>query len=325
MEKSEVDYNQFVFNNEFKKDILIGLTAFPKYIDSKYFYDKRGDELFQQIMDLPEYYLTNCELEILQKYKEEILRIFNPTGHFNLIDLGAGDGFKTKILISHFLEQNLDYTYVPVDISSNAVESLKSDLEMEFDTIDVEGISKDYFSAIKELDNSSRKIILFLGANIGNFNRKKAESFFTELSKVVSKEDILIIGFDLKKNPDIILAAYNDKAGVTKDFNLNLLHRINQELGANFDVSLFEHSPQYDSITGEARSFLVSTISQEIKIPALDLVVSFYEGETIHSEISRKYDLQEIENLAISSGFKIIENLLDSKKYFTDSVWKIKI
>ncbi|MEX2591990.1 MAG: L-histidine N(alpha)-methyltransferase [Anditalea sp.] len=325
MRKSEIGIKAPAeVENEFSKEVFEGLRSSPKFLKSKYFYDKKGDELFQQIMKLPEYYLTRSEFEILNQNKEKILRILKPKEHLELIDLGAGDVYKTKILLKYFQDQRVDFTYIPVDISKNAIEKITTDLRSDIPGLVVNGICAEYLSAIKVLKKNSRKIIVFLGASIGNFSIKETMDFLKETSEKMTPQDLLVIGFDLKKDPDVILAAYNDKAGVSRQFNLNLLQRINREMGANFDLELFDHSPYYHPESGEIRSLLISKTSQTVKIPALDLSVNLDEGEPIHTEVSKKYSLKEIAALADTSGFEVVENLLDSKKYFADSLWRIK-
>ncbi len=309
-------------NFQFAKDVAEGLITNPKYLNSKYFYDKNGDELFRKIMKLPEYYLTGSELEILENNKEKFLQLMYSGEDFNLLDLGAGDALKTQVLLKYFVNQNVNFTYVPVDISQNAIQKVTDHLSKEIPRLKIKGFSEEYLQAIESLSDQKRKIILFLGASIGNFSYSETINFLQQISSSIDKKDHLIIGFDLKKDPQVILEAYNDKAGVTKDFNLNLLHRINRELGADFDVNFFEHYPNYNAENGEARSALVSTKKQLVEIPALELSVRLKEGEHIHTEISRKYSLKEIQGLAEVTGFEIVENLMDSKKYFTDSIWR---
>lgn len=301
-----------------------GLQATPKFLKSKYFYDKRGDELFQEIMELPEYYLTDCELEILELNKDKIIKIIAPKEHFQLLDLGAGDAAKTKILLKHFVQQKLDFTYCPVDISSHAIQEVSEKLKKEIPGLTIRGISKQYLQAMEQFPASTRKVIFFLGSSIGNFNYTESLQFLQEICVRMNGKDWLIIGFDLKKDPEVILKAYNDSSGVTRQFNLNLLRRINRELEGKLDVDSFEHAPYYDQESGEARSRLISTKDQLMEIPSLGLSLEIRKGESIHTEISRKYELQEIEELAKASGFEVVTNLMDSRNYFTDSVWRKK-
>ena len=312
---------------EFAKDTLEGLSTDPKYLSSKYFYDDKGSRIFQDIMQMPEYYLTDCELEIFETKKQEILIDFvGQHAHFELVELGAGDGLKTKILLSHFLSKNIDFKYSPIDISEDSVKNLLTDLKNEIPDLKVAGLIGDYFDLIKDIkvNGYPKKIILFLGSNIGNYNKQMSLEFFRHLKKVLNPQDQVFIGFDLKKDPDIILNAYNDPHGHTSAFNLNLLQRINTELVANFNLTDFKHKEVYDPQTGTALSFLVSLKKQEVEIRDLNLSISFEKGESIFMEMSQKYDIEMISELATKSGFEIVRNFYDERQYFVNSLWKLK-
>jgi len=310
----------------FSEDILRGLTSEPKFLLSKYFYNQEGDRLFNEIMKLDEYYLTRCEFEIIESNRNEFLDLFNHTANgFKLIEFGAGDGYKTKLILDTLVEQKANFQYVPIDISQNVLDILTKDLNSKLPELRVEAINAEYFAALKRLnlEGNSRKIVLFMGGNIGNFRKPQAIDFLKKLSSNLSEDDLVMIGFDLKKDPDIIERAYNDSKGITRDFNINLLQRINDELGGHFDVSKFKHFPTYNPISGEMESFLISTIKQEVKIDALDSTIQFDKWEPIHMEISKKYDLTEIEDLSTTAGFKTRKHFFDSRKYFVDSVWEV--
>jgi len=309
---------------EFEKDILQGLSSSPKHLYSKYFYDDEGSRIFQDIMGMPEYYLTNCELEIFNTHKGGILSHL-PKSHFELIELGAGDGLKTKILLSYFLKQQVDFKYIPIDISKDAVKKLLITLKKELPMLNVDGQIGDYFKLIGDLNTNDKspKIILFLGSNIGNFNQNKALAFLHELKAVMHSKDLLLIGFDLKKDKDLILKAYNDPHGHTAAFNLNLLRRINRELNADFTLNDFQHIETYDSESGTAKSYLLSLKKQEVFIRKLMKNISFNKGESIYMEMSQKYDHEMIDNLAKSSGFEVIKNYHDSQNYYSNSLWRV--
>jgi len=311
----------------FAHDILQGLTDYPKHLPSKYFYDAQGDLLFQQIMKLPEYYLTNCEFEIFEKQKEKILQAFTTRkGNFHLIELGAGDGYKTKVLLKHLCANDVQFEYVPVDISQNVLNHLQNNLKEEIPSLQVAPVNGDYFHALEQISehDRDRKVVLFLGSNIGNFNAENAHSFIKHIAGELNAGDLLFLGVDLKKEPSIILDAYNDKTGVTKAFNLNLLTRINSELGGNFDIDSFKHYPVYNPESGECKSYLLSLKKQDVYIEDLNLSVSFEAYESIHTEISKKYAFKELQQLAENTNFKIIENFTDQKGYFVDALWEKK-
>ncbi|WP_417591815.1 L-histidine N(alpha)-methyltransferase [Owenweeksia hongkongensis] len=309
--------------NQFAKDVHEGLSAPQKFLSSRYFYDATGDKIFQQIMAMPEYYLTKCEFEIFNQQKDQILSAINPGSKFNLVELGAGDGYKTKILLDHFLKQEANFEYFPVDISGDVLKTLKTDLNDRFPKLKVTNLNYEYFEALERLNelDDSPKVILFLGSNIGNFTPERAQSFFEKLNKVMRPGDKLLSGIDLKKDPHTILEAYNDPAGITRSFNLNLLKRMNRELGANFVIEDWDHFPTYDPFTGECRSYLMSCKKQDVTIEATGHTYSFRDSEPVHMEISRKYRLDEIEDLAGKTGFEVSQHFTDSRDYFVDSLW----
>ena len=309
----------------FAEDVLSGLSSTPKSLSSKYFYDERGSRLFQEIMNLPEYYLTRCEHEIFSTQTEVIFRAFdNGDSSFDLIELGAGDGTKTAVLVDHFLKQNADISYSPIDISQEALDALTKKFTAEFPDLAMSTLNGDYFRILKSLKNGGgrRKVLLFLGSNIGNFSREQAVDFFRQLRGVMNEKDLLFIGFDLQKDPHIIVRAYDDAAGVTAEFNLNLLRRINRELGANFDLDKFAHYAVYRPVECSARSFLISRDWQTVHIEALKRDFAFEPWEAVFMEISQKYSPKMIANLAAESGFEVKQNFFDLKKYYCDSLWR---
>lgn len=309
--------------SEFEKEVSQGLTDKPKHLSSMYFYDKKGDKLFQDIMAMPTYYLTDSEYEILESNKEEISNLFTGFGSFDLIELGAGDGKKTKILLKEFSDKKIDFTYVPIDISDNALNQLQNSIEKELPEVQVQPFQGTYFEALKEINNrENRKIILFLGSNIGNLEHEQAVVFMNKIQKLMQPEDLLFMGFDQKKNPQTILDAYNDKEGVTAAFNKNVLARINTELNANFDLEQFLHWEVYDPETGTAKSYLVSKIEQTVQIENLDLTVDFKQWETIHTEISQKYDYEIITWLAKESGLKMTTSYESTAYGYKNCVFK---
>lgn len=310
-------------NKQFKEDVDKGLSADNKSLPSKYFYDKKGDELFVKIMDLPEYYVTRAELEIFQLQSAQIIKALklNPDVHFELIELGAGNGLKTKELLQQLEKERFRFDYIPVDISQNALDKLEADLEIEMPNVLVKKRQGDYFQVLESLKDSRQlKIILFLGSNIGNMSDQLASEFIYGLGANLRPGDKLLLGVDLIKSAAIVLPAYNDSKGITAAFNMNLLRRINNELGGNFILSNFEHKAEYIEDEGIARSFLISKIDQKVKINDLHKTVSFVKGEKIQTEISRKYNEQIILKIIKETDFKIIDKLSDSKNYFTNYV-----
>ncbi len=306
-------------------DTLSGLGNNPKTLKAKYFYDAKGSRIFEQIMQMPEYYPTRCEQEIFTTQATAIVNaIANDTNEtFELVELGSGDGIKTSVLLKELMKTKANFTYIPIDISSQAIEALQKNLKSVLPSLKISPQTGDYFEIMHQINGYSglKKTALFLGANIGNYLADELALFLNGLSNFLHQGDKVLLGFDLKKSPAIIKAAYNDPHGLTRDFNLNLLKRLNCELGADFDLSCFEHHTEYNPITGYARSFLISTRAQKVMIASSNTVVSFDKWEPIFMEVSRKFDLKSISSLAKNYGFKIISNFTDSKEYFVDSLW----
>lgn len=307
---------------QFAQDVKLGLSAFPKRLSFKDFYDAEGSRIFQQIMQLADYYPTQCEYEILSIQKDAILKALPAS--FDLVELGAGDGLKTKILLKHFLIQGIDFQYVPIDISLDILAELAESLAKEMPSLRVNSLHDDYFSALKKLSAFSErpKVILFLGGNIGNFTPIEAVDFLTQLKAALNPGDFLLMGMDLVKDPETILKAYTDKEGVHASFNYNLLKRINQMLGANFVIENFQHYSNYLPQTGERGSYLISKKAQTVWIADLQMEIHFEAHESIFMAISQKYTLKQIQQMAMETNFAITENFLDSKAYFVDSLWK---
>jgi len=309
----------------FACDVDQGLSSSPKSLSSKYFYDDEGSRLFQEIMKLPEYYLTRSEFEIFESQTSEISNAFDAeNGEFDLLELGAGDGTKTSLLVNYFLKKGASFRYVPIDISSEALNFLTEKFHREFPELDIQAEQDDYFSTLKTFKEKSnrKKIVLFLGSNIGNFREKQAIEFFKHLREIMNPADLLFMGFDLHKNPQTIVNAYDDSQGVTARFNLNLLKRINRELRGDFNIDEFLHYASYHPLERAARSFLISQQKQTVYIEALDKMFEFEKWEPIFMEVSQKYNLKMIKKLARESGFEITKNFFDENKFYTNSLWK---
>jgi len=312
-------------NSPFEEDVFFGLTKTPKSLPSKYIYDHNGDQLFEAIMDLEEYYPTRCETEIIQNHSQEIFKLIG-SEKFDLIEFGPGDGRKTEILLNSLSQNFSSITYIPIDISVSAIENIHLNFQKAFPGLKVKGIANEYIAALDEFEKESErtKVILFLGTSIGNFSESELDKFLLNVSGELKTGDFFLVGIDLKKNPFTILSAYNDSKGITRDFNFNLLTRINREMDANFNIANFQHYPFYNIQNGNAESFLVSTKTQKVFISKLNLTINFEAWEPIHTETSRKYSLSDLNNIADKFGFKVIKNFLDSKGYFVDTLWKRK-
>ncbi len=309
--------------NNFLTDVLRGLSASPKYLESKYFYDKKGDELFQKIMASEEYYLTNCEMEILSGQKAQIAEaVSEGEGKLDVIEFGAGDATKSVHLLKELCKRGIIANYFPIDISENIIGMLKQNIPDEIPGLNIHGLHGEYFDMLDEANRISkrRKLVLFLGANIGNFKFNVMPVFCKKLRSLLSYGDTVLIGFDLKKDPKKILAAYDDAEGFTSQFNLNLLRRINNEFNAGFNLNNFEHYPTYDPDSGACKSYLVSTKEQKVCIERT--AINFKKDETIFMEISQKYSVAQIDEIAEQCGFTPVAHFFDSKKYFVDVIWE---
>ncbi|MGB5819637.1 MAG: L-histidine N(alpha)-methyltransferase [Saonia sp.] len=314
-----------IFRTQFEEEVLQGLTDNPKHLSSKYFYDEKGDKLFQDIMNMPEYYLTDCEFDILSTHTEEIAQLFTKdTDYFNLIELGAGDGKKTKILLKYFSENKVNFNYLPIDISQNVLDILENSIREEIPNIPIQTQQGTYFETLQGINNldSGKKVILFLGSNIGNLLHPQAIKFLHSIQELMQEDDLLFMGFDQKKNPQTILDAYNDKSGITAAFNKNILVRINNELEGDFDIDKFLHWEVYNPETGTAKSYLVAKEAQTVNIKKLDLVIPFKPWETIHTEISQKYDDEVVRWLAQKAGLQIETEYSDPQNQYKNYIFK---
>jgi len=312
-------------SSPFAKHLVKGLNAHQAFISSRFIYDERGSKLFQQIMQLEEYYLTRSEHEILAASAITLHKRFshNNTEQYELIELGAGDGAKTKLLLAEAVLAGAKLVYRPVDISPEILEELSKDLAQRWPQLQVDPIAASYDDALKLLrkPNEQRRAVLFLGSNIGNFSLPEARKFCRTVGESLQTGDLFLIGVDLRKDPRKILSAYDDSTGVTAQFNLNLLHRANRDVGANFNVDAWGFYPLYNPETGEVRSYLYPRSEQRVQIPQLEIDRTFLVGDTIHTEVSRKYSRAELDSLANAAGFDNEEVFTDSAGNFADALW----
>jgi len=307
-------------SNSFAQEVEEGLSLPAKKLSSKYFYDDIGSRIFQEIMAMPEYYPTKCELRIFQAHSADIVAVTNKE-NLNIIELGAGDASKTYYLLKAWLESGNDFVYSPLDISQEALDQAKNSLAQRLPQLKVSPIKGEYFQVLERLSNDTstvNKLVLFLGSNLGNFPYQGAFKFLKQLYEALKPGDQLLIGIDLKKAPSIILPAYSDAGGITARFNLNLLERINKELDGDFKLKNFKHYASYEPETGEVRSYLISQKEQDVHIGAVNKSFHFAEMESIHTEISKKYGQEEFKQLIKEVGFAWKEAYYDSNLYFMD-------
>lgn len=308
----------------FELDVLLGLSDKPKHLPSRYLYDDRGSELFSSICELPSYYPTACETEIFERHGQAIVDAVAPTRALQLIDLGAGDGRKTDLLLERFAATP-QLSFSAIDISTGALSGLLERTRRRFPQVVCRGVVGEYLDGLVWLGSQDerQKLVLFLGSNVGNFTRDQARSFLCRIWEALNHGDFLLVGFDLKKSPQVLVPAYDDPQGVTRAFNLNLLARINAELGADFDLQAFEHFGTYDAKLGAMVSHVLSRRTQTVHIDALDRAFVFEAWEPIHLEYSYKYSDADIAALAESAHFEQVAAFYDERHWFSDRLWRV--
>lgn len=313
---------------DFAKDVAKGLSEPFKTIPSLYFYDNHGSELFTEITRLPEYYLTNSEYEILNMQAEAITqKIINLSGdktRFHLIELGVGDSEKPFKVIKALEKQKIDFRYTAIDISMSALHQFQSKFIASFANVKNDIVHAEYITGLKQATERTYdeiNIILFLGSNLGNFEKKDSLQFLRLLKRYGKKSSFLLIGLDLKKDPVTLMAAYSDQQQVTARFNLNLLRRINRELDADFNLEKFIHHAVFNPVKGAMESYLLSTEQQTVHIKKCNMKVEFDTFEPIHTEYSFKYTEKMIDKMAYEAGYSVIKNYKDNRGFFTDSLW----
>jgi L-histidine Nalpha-methyltransferase len=309
---------------QFIHDVFHGLSGEKKHLSFKYFYDTKGSYLFNLITKQADYYLTQCELEIIDHYKEVISHRLN-SHSFNLIELGPGEGIKTRLLIDQFLKDGHDFTYFTIDISEKYLSQIVKKFNKELAHLKLIALNADYFNGLKWLSEQSTKpnLVLFLGSSIGNFTPRSTNVFLKGIWNDLHDGDYCLIGFDLRKDMEILLKAYNDSKGLTREFNLNLLARINRELGGHFNKDHFEHYAVYNVYNGAMESYLISSQDDDVSIEALNQSFHFDAYEPLHLEYSYKYNLAQIAEHATLNGFKVVDNYFDEKRFFVDSLWQV--
>ena len=310
------------FTDSFAGDVRRGLHDSPKHIPCLYFYDYHGSLLFEKICQLPEYYLTRAERDILKTFSEEIIS-FLPSD-IVLVELGSGSCIKTQLIIEELLNQHDTVTYSPIDISQKMLQESSMSLLEQYEDLEIISVAAEYEEGLRQLDMHSEqpKLILWLGSSIGNFEQHEAIHFLRTIVNTLSSKDFFLIGFDLVKEESILEKAYNDSRNVTAAFNLNLLSRINRELGGEFDPDSFVHQALYNEEQNRIEMYLVSTCDQEVYIAELNSSFHFKKNEKIHTQHSHKYSLETIETLADRTGMQIIKQWSDPQRYFNVTLFK---
>jgi dimethylhistidine N-methyltransferase len=308
---------------EFARDVAAGLRATPRHLSCRYFYDREGSRLFEAICELPEYYLTRAETEILQRHSSEIASLF--PGDLTVVELGSGNAVKTRLLLAALLPGR-QVRYVPIDICRPVLEESASDLLQRFPTLEIVAVAAEYQEGLRQLQSESdnARLILWLGSNIGNFTREEAAAFLRRIRDSMTPADGMLVGVDLRKDRAVLEAAYDDAAGVTAAFNLNLLTRINHELNGNFDLRAFRHRAIYNQELGRIEMHLVSTRAQSVTIGRLGLEVTFAVGETIHTENSYKYSFTELDEVSMAAGLHVERCWQDAEGRFSLQLLRIR-
>jgi dimethylhistidine N-methyltransferase len=296
-------------------EVVSGLTGTPKTLSPMLFYDAEGSRLFEQITHLPEYYLTRTEHEIFVKHAPEMLE--HAGSPLTLVELGAGTASKTRVMIRALLARQLKATYFPVDVSSSALEVARRNLQAEFSRLTVRPMIADYTEGVPQLQSlPGRKLVLYIGSSIGNFEPSAAGELLQNLKRSLRPGDLLLLGTDMVKDAAVLHAAYNDSRGITAEFNLNVLARINRELGGEFDLQAFRHVAFWDPRASRVEMHLESKRAQRVWIRDLDWSVSFRAGERIHTENSYKFTPQDIENILKAGGFRLVRSWYDHQSWF---------
>ncbi|SRR5579884_2709224 len=295
--------------------VFEGLTSFPKWLPPKLFYDRTGSMLFERITELPEYYLTSTERAILSEYADEIISAAgNPE---TLVELGAGSASKTTLLLDAAVEARGRANYVPIDVSSAALRDAQSRIRALCPGVNVQPIHAEYTPGLAKLPRfASRKLVLFIGSSIGNFELFEAARLLADIRRSLSPDDAVLLGTDMRKSLDLLIPAYDDAQGVTAAFNKNLLRRINRELGGGFKLSTFAHRIRWNDEQSRIEMHLESLRDQSVPIDLLNIVVNFREGETIHTENSTKFSMDMVDRMVANAGLLRERTWSDQKKWF---------
>ena len=328
--EKKIDYKQYIVDSQlryfkphatkieksFAEEISYSLSQNSKFISPKFFYDRKGSDLFESICSLPEYYPTKTEISILKKLKHELSSYLDE--NMNLVELGSGASVKTRLILDIFTALQAKTEYFPIDISEILTESSEQLLK-DYDTLHITGIIDTYEGGLEFLKNYDNKknLIIFLGSSFGNFAPDDGKLFLDKIFSTMNSGDLFLIGLDLVKDKNILESAYDDSKGTTAKFNLNVLSRINDELDADFDLDNFSHYSIYNESDQRIEMNLKSLVQQSVIIAKSNLSLNFNKDELIHTEYSHKYNVSQIKKLLIDVGFTIKNIWLDDKKYFS--------
>lgn len=303
------------------QDVIDGLTQSSKTLPPKYFYDDRGSELFEQICDLPEYYPTRTEASIIEKYADEIAQL---TGSRELVELGSGSSTKTRLLLDAYQKIGSPFRYIPSDVSGGILKSTVLELQAKYPDFLVEGLLGTYYETLANLrSNPGRsRTICFLGSSIGNFPPQEFDRFLSQVARSLRPGNYFLLGTDLQKPKGILEPAYNDSQGVTAAFNLNMLSHLNRRFEGNFDLDLFSHKAIYNEVKSQIEMRLYCQKNVSFCLKSLDLKINFEAGESILTEVSRKFDLAVLQKEIEAKGLKIKKVWTDPKQWFGLSLFQ---
>ncbi len=297
----------------FAHSVATGLSQKPPSLECRYLYDERGSRLYEEITRQPEYYLTRLEASILGKYSSELAAL---TGPVTMIELGSGSSVKTDHLLRAYLHQDICVCYVPIDVSESALLDAAYSITERHPEAQVIGVNDVYENAFHLMKPASPTMVVFLGSTFGNLNDQETDRFLTQIKRYLPPGDFFLLGIDLMKNPDIIEAAYNDRAGVTQEFTRNLFHRMNRELGCSIDVDQIDHVAKFSPDREQVEIFARFEKPQEIYIEPLDAMFKFKTDEIIQTEISRKYHVDKLTRLLSEYGLEPIKIWTDDHDWF---------
>ncbi len=299
----------------FAQDVAQGLTAPRKSLPAKYFYDEHGSQIYERICALPEYYLYRAERDILALYAAEIVA---EIGHLPLVELGSGSAAKTRYLLTEYERAGRPFLYCPVDISRSMLQETAERLIEAYTHVTVLAMHADFTGnpEVMQALPITHKAVGCFGSSLGNLTRQESADFLQRLAATMGPEDVFLLGIDLKKSTQLLIPAYDDAQGVTAAFNLNLLRRINRELGGNFALQNFDHIALYNETHGRIEMHLRSRKAQEVTIAKTEQVVTLAAGETIHTENSYKYDIDDVRALGWQANLRLHRTWFDSQRHF---------
>ncbi|HEY9768283.1 MAG TPA: L-histidine N(alpha)-methyltransferase [Coleofasciculaceae cyanobacterium] len=298
-----------------KQDVINGLNKASKFIPARYFYDKKGSQLFEAICQLLEYYPTRTEASILEQYATEIVA---QTQANEIVELGSGSSTKTRYLLDVYQDFNTPLYYVPVDVSGSILQESADSLLADYPHLKIQGKVATYSQALQQLSTSfsDRRIIIFLGSSIGNFNSLECARFISQVTSALNPGDYFLLGIDLQKPVEILTAAYNDSQGVTAAFNLNMLQHLNNRFKGNFNLDLFKHQAIYNQTEHQIEMYLISQENQSVTLESLDLTIELKQGERILTEISRKFNLEKMGSYLGNLNLNLIHAYTDPQQWF---------